>query len=305
MRIEQLEQLLAVVQYRSISKASEKLFINQPTLSSSIRALEKELGVTLLERTRTGVILTQTGKNLLPIVESVVCGAGKLMTAAQIADSIECTVSVCACPMAASMLMREILPFLRKCQTINRFHLKECYAGMVIKEVASKKATIGITAGNERAQRQARLFAAQNNLVMQQLRKDDELLLVCGNDHPLAQAETVPFQHLKEFPYALFEGSLPMNSLTATYTTYQGFKEIYLFSDQHTLINALYDEHLATILPSEALQGNVLYEEAKLVCRQLSGYDTHISYYVIYRNTDTLTSLERTLLKLVHKGFCQ
>ena len=48
--LNQLEQLLAIEKYKTISKAAEHLNISQPALSRSIQRLEEELEVTLFER---------------------------------------------------------------------------------------------------------------------------------------------------------------------------------------------------------------------------------------------------------------
>ena len=54
----QLQHFLDIVDAGSINKASEKLYITQPTLSSSMKALEEEMGKELLERTPHGIKLT-------------------------------------------------------------------------------------------------------------------------------------------------------------------------------------------------------------------------------------------------------
>jgi LysR family transcriptional regulator of gallate degradation len=56
-----LHQLATVVRQRSFSKAAESLDISQPALSKSIRSLERELGVRLLERGRFGALPTAFG----------------------------------------------------------------------------------------------------------------------------------------------------------------------------------------------------------------------------------------------------
>lgn len=61
MRIDQLEALLMVSRSPSLSAASEQLHISVQTLSSSIKSLENELNLTLLERSSKGVIMTKEG----------------------------------------------------------------------------------------------------------------------------------------------------------------------------------------------------------------------------------------------------
>jgi len=60
----QLEYFVRIVEEKSFTKAAEKLFISQPALSKSIRALEAELGVTLFKRDPRELSLTSEGENV-------------------------------------------------------------------------------------------------------------------------------------------------------------------------------------------------------------------------------------------------
>lgn len=63
---------LKVIEAGSFTKAAELLGYTQPALSQMIAALEKELSVKLLYRSRYGVQLTPEGKRLLPSIQSAV-----------------------------------------------------------------------------------------------------------------------------------------------------------------------------------------------------------------------------------------
>ncbi len=52
MEFKQLQSFVAVVDYGSFTRASEKLFISQPTISTHIRLLEEEFQSCLLVRTK-------------------------------------------------------------------------------------------------------------------------------------------------------------------------------------------------------------------------------------------------------------
>lgn len=65
MNIKQIEYVLAVAEYKSFTKAAEKLFISQPALSEQIKLLETELGIQIFNRSKNGVTLTQTGKEFV------------------------------------------------------------------------------------------------------------------------------------------------------------------------------------------------------------------------------------------------
>ena len=65
MTIIQLEYLLAVANFGSFSIASEHCFVTQPSLSMQIKALEEELGVMLLDRSKKPVMPTEAGEVVL------------------------------------------------------------------------------------------------------------------------------------------------------------------------------------------------------------------------------------------------
>jgi LysR family transcriptional regulator of gallate degradation len=71
MDVRQLAYFLKVAQRRSITAAASELRIAQPSLTKSIRMLEKELGVSLFERLPRGVELTEFGRSLLRHAESI------------------------------------------------------------------------------------------------------------------------------------------------------------------------------------------------------------------------------------------
>jgi LysR family hydrogen peroxide-inducible transcriptional activator len=75
MTLQQLRYFLAVVEWKSFSRAAESLYISQPALSKQISLLEKSLLVTLFERTSQGVQLTEQGelfrKRVAPVLQEL------------------------------------------------------------------------------------------------------------------------------------------------------------------------------------------------------------------------------------------
>ena len=77
MELRQLEYFRVIAETESIHEAARRLNMSQPPLSYQLKQLEAELNVTLFERTRQGVRLTEAGKllydrsaNLLEYVKS-------------------------------------------------------------------------------------------------------------------------------------------------------------------------------------------------------------------------------------------
>ncbi|MBF4693456.1 LysR family transcriptional regulator [Fusibacter ferrireducens] len=67
----EIDAFLAVIQYGSITKAAEALFVTQPALSRRIKVLEKELGYELFLRQKgiRSVEITDSGRHFIPIAE--------------------------------------------------------------------------------------------------------------------------------------------------------------------------------------------------------------------------------------------
>lgn len=85
MELWQIRYFLTVAEYRSISKAAEKLNMSQPPLSRQIRAMEKDVGVPLFNRKKTGLELTpagvyleKRGKELLRCYENMMDGLARV-----------------------------------------------------------------------------------------------------------------------------------------------------------------------------------------------------------------------------------
>ncbi|MEW1747658.1 LysR family transcriptional regulator [Streptomyces angustmyceticus] len=82
MRIEQLEYIAAVTRLGSLRKAAEELHLSQPALSETVRNLERELGVDILDRKRSGAKISDDGRELLPHIVGVLDAVDKLRRAA-------------------------------------------------------------------------------------------------------------------------------------------------------------------------------------------------------------------------------
>ena len=70
MRSEQLEYFIEIVKCKSMNLASEEFHVSQQTLSNSVKNLEQELGVQLLQRSYVGVTLTKEGESFLEIAKN-------------------------------------------------------------------------------------------------------------------------------------------------------------------------------------------------------------------------------------------
>lgn len=72
MNIDYIESFIYVVEYKSIHKAANLLFLSQPTVSARIQSLEKSLNVKLFIRNGRQLSLSNEGHYFLPHAREIV-----------------------------------------------------------------------------------------------------------------------------------------------------------------------------------------------------------------------------------------
>jgi LysR family hydrogen peroxide-inducible transcriptional activator len=110
-----LRYLLAVAEHRHFGRAADACFVSQPTLSTQLKKLEAELGVTLIERSNRQVLLTPVGERVVAQAERVLREAGQLAVIAdEHADPFGGDFRLGIIPTVAPYLLPKILGPIRK-----------------------------------------------------------------------------------------------------------------------------------------------------------------------------------------------
>jgi len=115
MNLQDIRYLVAVAEHRHFGRAAEACGVSQPTLSSQIRKLETELGVTLLERTNKRVDVTPVGSQILDHAQRALAEAAAMEDVARAArDPLVGALKLGVIPTLAPYLMPMILKPLRQ-----------------------------------------------------------------------------------------------------------------------------------------------------------------------------------------------
>ena len=72
MTITQLKYVLAIAEHKNFTKAAEKCFVTQPTLSTQIQKLEDELDILIFDRSKKPIELTQVGRKIVNQARNIV-----------------------------------------------------------------------------------------------------------------------------------------------------------------------------------------------------------------------------------------
>ena len=100
MNLQYLRYALEISRTGSISKAAENLSVAQPNLSRAVKELEGSLGISIFERTRTGMTVTPEGERLLSAGERILREVGELETMFDGESIPRASLSVMATPAA-------------------------------------------------------------------------------------------------------------------------------------------------------------------------------------------------------------
>lgn len=118
---------LVTAEEGSLSAAARALRMAQPTLGRQVRALEKELGVVLFERSGRGLTLTPSGLELAEQVRAMGQAASAVsLTASGQSQSIEGTVRITASEVTSAFVLPPIIAALR-----------QAHPGIVVEVVAT------------------------------------------------------------------------------------------------------------------------------------------------------------------------
>lgn len=192
--IRHLERFVAVAEELNFRKAAVRLHMSQPPLSDSIRALEHELGLPLLARSRQGVTLTTPGITFLERARRIL---------AQVDEAVDVTRSV-ALGMTGHLSVAfnplssyDVLP-----RILRRFRAQHPGVSFAFEELT--------TAEQEAALLEKRvdvaLFLAPS-VVREGLRQElfltEQLVAVLPEHHALARYDRIVVQQLEREPFIL------------------------------------------------------------------------------------------------------
>lgn len=141
MDLKQIENIIAIEQEQSISRAAEKLFLTQSALNQQLLRLEKELGVRLFERRRHTMIPTFAGKIYLSTARQMVDMKKETYKIIQdISNETAGEISLAYSPERGSLMFSHVYPlFHRKYPnvtfSIREAHVKKMEAMLLQKEV--------------------------------------------------------------------------------------------------------------------------------------------------------------------------
>ena len=203
MRIQQLQYLEKIVESGSINEAAKALFLSQPSLSNAIKELEQEMDLQLLVRQKSGVSLTNEGREFM-IYARQILDQVKLMEA----KYKQHTVRKQAFSVSAQHYAFVVHAFVDLIKQVDaeeyQFTLRETETQNILEDVMSFKSSLGILYLNKFNRQVLTKLFKEKKLKFTPLFKAKPHVFVC-RDNPLAQKSSVKLRDLEEYPYLSYE----------------------------------------------------------------------------------------------------
>jgi LysR family hydrogen peroxide-inducible transcriptional activator len=193
--LRQLHYLKLLAEHGSFSRAAEAAHVTQPTLSAGIAELEKILGAPVVDRARSGVILSAVGEEVVERAQSILTRTEDLVqTARASGQPLSGRFRLGVIPTVAPFLLPKALPKLRTAYPKLRLFLRE-------------DLTHRLVAGLKAGSLDAVLIALPHDLSGLDYAhvEDDELLAALPADHPLSNAARIEPSRLNADELILLE----------------------------------------------------------------------------------------------------
>lgn len=203
MTLQQLKYVIEVADKGSINEASKSLFISQPSLSSAIKELEKEIKITIFTRTNRGISISAEGAAFLGYARQVVLQAA-LLEEKYIngkPSKQKFSVSTHHYLFATNAFVDLIKEFGAD---EYEFTLRETKTYEVIEDVRNLRSELGII-----------YLSDENHIIIEKLLKESHLVfkelftaiphVFVYKKHPLAGRKSLSLEEIEEYPCLSFE----------------------------------------------------------------------------------------------------
>jgi DNA-binding transcriptional LysR family regulator len=248
MTIQQLKYISAVEKYGSITKAAQKLYVSQPSVSAVIHALEEELGIEIFVRSAKGITITEQGRELLKMGNKILHDVDYIEEFFS-APGKEEKPSFYVASQHYDFVCTAFEQFVQSASTRQySFGLIHGQTAEILENVRKQYCNLGVI-----------FLSAANRSHMEKALSDRHLAfhslattvphVFVSRDHPLADRQSVRQEELADYPCICYE---------------QDYADPGFFSEEIILLSDFY--------PQKMLYVNDLYASTNLI-RACSAYD--------------------------------
>ena len=202
-KLQQLRYIVEVASCGSVTEAARRLFVSQPSVTAAVRDLEREMGITVFDRTSKGMVTTTEGQTFLGYARQVLEQAD-LLDERYKRDTEPVPRFAVSC-QHYSFAVNAFVDVIRAFDAARyEFTLREEQTHEIIEDVAHMKSELGVI-----------YLSDTNRDVIGRMLRAEELefkpLFSCAahvflsSTHPLSGRASVTLEDLADYPYLSYE----------------------------------------------------------------------------------------------------
>lgn len=272
MTINQLHYVITIADEGSLSKAADRLYISQPSLTNQLKELENELGIAIFRRTGRGVTITNDGTEFIQYARQLYGQYEAFMSKYRDGAALKTKFGIST--QHYSFAIKAFVEMVKKFDMDEYdFAIRETKTQDVISDVSEMRSELGIIYLSDFNKKAILKVLKQNNLEFVHL-VDCNAYAYIWKKHPLAKKAHVSFDDLAPYPNLTFE----QGDNSTLYFAEEIFSDI---KYRHTIkVN-----DRATML--NLMQGLLGYTVCSgIICEELNGDDC-IAVPIVDQNVDT------------------
>ena len=273
--------LLRVLECNSFSDAARVMGYTQSAVSQMIKALEEELGVTLLLRSRTGVTLTREGELLLPYIRDV-ANAHRMLSeqAANFHGLQSGTIRIGTFTSVSSRLLPPVMKAFKEAHPNLRFELHQGVYSEIEEWVRTGVVDFGFTDASR-----------VTPFVCEPVFRDT-MLAVLPEGHPLGESIFVQVGQLKQEPFILLDEGRGGGIVHDMVAAHPEIDVQYHVADDYSILTMVENRLGIAILPELVLKNT----NHRVIARQLQP-QLRRTLGVIYPKREGLSTAARAFLR--------
>lgn len=203
MTLQQLHYVITITEIGSFNKASEVLYIAQPSLTGAVQKLEQELGIVIFHRTRKGVTLTNDGLEFINYARQLYQQYEAILEKYGKGGMLKKKFGIST--QHYSFAVKSFVEMVKKCNTEEyEFAIRETKTREVIEDVSTSKSEIGILYLSNFNREIITKLLRTNHLEFHKL-IDCKPYVYLWKGHPLSSLTSIRLDQLADYPCLSFE----------------------------------------------------------------------------------------------------
>lgn len=203
MTLTQLNYFITIAETKSLNKAADQLYVSQPSLTNSMKELEKELGIILFFRSGRGVTLTNDGTEFLLYAKQIYGQYESVLEKYGKGGSYKKKFGVST--QHYSFAVKAFVDMVKEFNMSEyEFAIRETKTAEVISDVSTTKSEIGLLYLCDFNRKSMEKLLKSANLEFHHL-IDCQAYVYLWKGHPLADQKSISFEQLEGYPCLSFE----------------------------------------------------------------------------------------------------